>query len=121
MSAAYVNREDDSGQLVFSLPVPTDLQMPWTDPMTSLGPMVAANLREPQKYHGHSIPVVNELLSTQMIAQQFSEVTGLKARWDPDYIAYHVHTVRLLLATACTAASLWMLDQNLRQCSWVSI
>lgn len=72
--------EDDSGQLVFSLPVPTDLQMPWTDPMTSLGPMVAANLREPQKYHGHSIPVVNELLSTQMIAQQFSEVTGLKAR-----------------------------------------
>lgn len=74
-----VSKQED-GQWLFSLPVPPDVPLPWTDPMTSVGPVVSAIFTNPKEYAGLTIPVVNELLTPTLLAQQFSEVTGFKAR-----------------------------------------
>ena len=74
------DRQDESGTWVFTLPVPPDATLPWTDPMTSLGPIVNAVFSDPEKYSGLTIPVVSDLLTPSTMAEQFSQVTGLKAR-----------------------------------------
>ena len=48
--------------------------------MTSLGPIVNAVFSDPEKYSGLTIPVVSDLLTPSTMAEQFSQVTGLKAR-----------------------------------------
>ena len=72
--------QDQSGEWVFKLPVPPHAEIPWTDPMTSVGPVNDAIFSDPEKYQGATIPVLNELLSPSKMAQQFAEVIGCKAR-----------------------------------------
>ena len=41
---------------MFSLLIPAEINLPWTDPMTSVSPIVRAILEQPAQYAGQTIP-----------------------------------------------------------------
>ena len=41
---------------MFSLLIPAEIKLPWTDPMTSVSPIVRAILEQPAQYAGQTIP-----------------------------------------------------------------
>ena len=45
-----------------------------------MGPVVNAILDKLERYKGHVIPIVNEMLSPDTMVKQFTEVTSMKAR-----------------------------------------
>jgi len=69
------------GTLEFRMPAPGDFPYPFNDPLTSLGPIVLAMLKDPTKYNGKVVPIIAEEISFNRIAETFSEVTGIPAKY----------------------------------------
>ncbi len=80
----YFPRKAEDGTLVFALPaVNPEKKYPFLDPTTAPGPVVLEIFDHPEKFKGHSVPVVSEFISPNEIVAQFTKVTGVPS-------AFHV-------------------------------
>jgi len=71
----------EDGTLEFRMPASGDFPYPFNDPLTSVGPIVLTMLTDPTKYNGKVIPVIGEEISFNRMAETFSEVTGIPAKY----------------------------------------
>jgi len=67
------------GELLFKLPVQETTKLPYTDPVTSVGPVVLEIFNNPDLYSDDVIPIVNEEISPREMVEQFTAVTGVPA------------------------------------------
>lgn len=77
----YVPQKDSDGTLTFSLPCDGNLKYPFLDPTTAAGPIVLEIFDHPEKYSNKSVPIVSDIISPNEMIQQFTKVTGIKAKF----------------------------------------
>jgi len=87
------------GTLEFRFPAPGDFPYPFNDPLTSLGPIVATMLKDPTAYNGKVIPVISEEISFNRMAETFSEVTGIPAKFRRESKEEWVNDQRIKMKT----------------------
>lgn len=80
----YVPRRSPDG-ITFAIYLPSDILMPFCDPLTAAGPAVREIFDHPTQYAGKTLPVIGEFLSAQEMVDTFVRVTGQRAHYASAY------------------------------------
>jgi hypothetical protein len=77
----YYSPRMEGDTLVFPIYLPKDFRAPFVDPLTATGPAVLEIFANRDKYSGHSMPVVGDIISPSEMVETFKRVTGKKATY----------------------------------------
>jgi len=77
----YYTPRMEGDTLVFPIYLPKDFRAPFVDPLTATGPAVLEIFSNRDRYAGHSMPVVGDIISPNEMVETFKRVTGKKAAY----------------------------------------
>jgi hypothetical protein len=77
----YYTPRMEGDTLVFPIYLPKDFRAQFVDPLTATGPAVLEIFSNRDRYAGHSMPVVGDIISPNEMVETFKRVTGKKAAY----------------------------------------
>lgn len=92
----YYPPHQDGDTVVFPMYLPEDYRAPFVDPLTAAGPAVLELFDNLDRYAGHSLPVIGDMITPGEMVATFSRVTGKKARYvsafkKEEFLHYYPH------------------------------